>query len=155
MSNLTNRNCPFCQPRIAQSTWLETPHHRVIYNIAPIVPGHSLVVPKQHVSSLLHLSPDEVGQLFQTAQEAVLILLEVFDGQGFDLSLQNGEVAGQTVAHLHVHLVPRRPGDLLDQDWHQQVLDSRSRPRLTAQAIQAAVQRLRETAQKLGVGEIA
>jgi bis(5'-adenosyl)-triphosphatase len=140
--------CPFCDSANETSVWLETPDARVLYNIAPIVPGHSLAIPRRHVASLLELSEAELAALFQTARAAVVILLREFGGAGFDLSVQDGEAAGQTVPHVHVHIVPRKPGDLGDdQDWYEHILDSRSRPRLSPQQMQPVVARLRLAAQ--------
>lgn len=145
MNLAQSTSCPFCRPQIDQSTWLETVDYRVIYNIAPIVPGHSLVIPRRHVAGLLELNDTEVGELFQTARRAATILLAAFQAEGFDLSLQDGEVAGQTVFHLHVHLIPRKKGDLPgDRDWYQEVLDSQSRPRLSDEELQRMVRPLRE-----------
>jgi bis(5'-adenosyl)-triphosphatase len=99
------------------------------------------------VSSLLALTDIELNRLFQLAHQATVILLEVFEGEGFDWSLQDGEVAGQTVPHIHLHIVPRKRGDLLDGDWHRQVLDSVSRPPLSVETLQALVEQLRQAAQ--------
>ncbi len=140
-------NCPFCVPEITRSAWLETPEYRVIYNLAPIVPGHSMVIPKRHVASLLDLSEAELAGLFQLARRAVRVLLAEFQGTGFDLTVQDGEAAGQSIAHLHVHVVPRRPGDLPGQDWHEEVLDSASRPRLAPVEVEAMAARLRVAAE--------
>ncbi len=147
-------NCPFCDPAIKQSTWLETTAYRIIYNIAPIVPGHSLVIPKRHVSSLLDLEEADMSELFLTARRAITILLAEFQGKGFDLSLQDGEAAGQTVPHLHIHIIPRKDGDFpVDQDWYEGVLDSQSRPRLCQKELQSIVRRLRNRA-NLNEGKI-
>jgi len=141
----TIENCPFCSPTIERLSWLETEKVRVVYNTAPLLPGHSLVLPKRHVSSLLELSDSEINELFQVARKAALILLRVFQGDGFDISLQDGEAAGQTVAHLHIHVLPRKFGDpLSNQDWHNQLLDSQSRPRLSDEDLLPIVQKLRE-----------
>jgi bis(5'-adenosyl)-triphosphatase len=139
------QDCPFCNPSISQAAWLETPDYRVIYNIAPIVPGHSMVIPRKHVTSLLELDDAAAAGLFQTARRAVRVLLAEFRADGFDLSLQDGAAAGQTVPHLHLHLIPRKPGDLAEgQDWYEQILDSRARQRLSEKELAAAVQRLRK-----------
>lgn len=143
----TAENCPFCSSTIEQFTWLETEKIRVIYNVSPILPGHSLVLPKRHVSSLLELGDAELNELFHTVRRAVWILLRAFKGEGFDMSLQDGKVAGQTVPHLHVHVFPRKFGDLLtDQNWHSRLLDSQSRPRLSDETLLSIVQMLREEA---------
>lgn len=138
-------NCPFCNVKVKDSVWLETEDFRVIYNIAPVVSGHSLVIPKKHITSLLDLDELALSEIFQVARKAISILLEVFRGEGFDLAVQDGEVAGQTVPHLHVHIMPRKQNDLsTDEDWHQQILDSDKRPRLTNDELGLIVKQLRE-----------
>jgi len=140
-------DCPFCSPEVEQFSWLETDKTRVIYNASPILPGHSLVLPKRHVSSLLELEDAELNELFQTARKAIFVLLQVFQGEGFDMSLQNGQAAGQTISHVHVHIFPRKFGDSLsDKNWHSQLLDSQSRPRLSDGMLISIVRKLRKEA---------
>jgi bis(5'-adenosyl)-triphosphatase len=103
---------------------------------------------------LLALTNLEISHLFQLARRATDILLQEFEGEGFDWTLQDGEAAGQTVPHVHLHVVPRKRGDLLDGDWHQQVLDSASRPPLSAEELQAVVERLRHAAHLSGSHQI-
>jgi len=135
--------CPFCAGAIQSSTYAETLHCRAIYNRAPLVKGHSLVVPKRHVTRLEALSSVELTDLFGLARHVAALLLVAFDCDGYDLSLQQGASAGQTVAHLHAHIVPRRPNDLPHGDWHTQLLDSASRPRLSSTEMAHHVARLR------------
>jgi bis(5'-adenosyl)-triphosphatase len=135
--------CPFCDPGIVTAVFAETPHSRAVYNRAPLVPGHSLVIPTRHVLRLADLDAEELADLFGAARTVSQILLAAYGCDGLDLSLQQGASAGQTVAHLHLHLVPRRPGDLPHDDWHAQLLDSASRPRLTPAEIAHQVVRLR------------
>lgn len=144
-------SCPFCNPKVKEFSWLKTNKIRVIYNAYPILPGHSLVLPKRHVTSLLELEDSELNELFQIARKAILVLLRVFEGEGFDMSLQDGQAAGQTIPHLHVHIFPRKFGDLLsDRNWHAQLLDNQSRPRLADEELLCIVQNLKEETLLLG-----
>jgi diadenosine tetraphosphate (Ap4A) HIT family hydrolase len=110
--------CPFRQDQIQDLTFAESSHTIVIANRHPIVPGHSLVIPRRHVESVFELSAVELADLFRLARTTTRALLAIYEAEGFDWALQEGAVAGQTVAHLHVHLIPRRSGDPADgTDW--------------------------------------
>ncbi len=140
---MQHQACPFCDPSIAAVAYAETEDSRAIYNRAPLVPGHSLVIPKRHITRLQDLGLGELAGLFSMVQRISPLLLAAYGCDGCDLSMQLGESAGQTVAHLHVHVVPRRLGDLPHDDWHAQLLDSALRPRLSADQIAQEVIRLR------------
>ncbi len=135
--------CPFCDPAIQSSTYAETDRFRAIYNLAPLVDGHSLVIPQRHVTCLEDLSAKELVEMLGLVQRVARLLLEAYCCDGYDLSLQQGASAGQTVAHLHLHIVPRRPHDLPHDDWHAQLLDSASRPRLSPAELATHVSCLR------------
>jgi diadenosine tetraphosphate (Ap4A) HIT family hydrolase len=80
----------------------------------PVTPGHTLVIPVRHMSSFFDTTPAE--------REAMLALLEVtkqqlqaeFGPAGYNIGINDGTAAGQTIAHLHMHLIPRYPGDRAD-----------------------------------------
>lgn len=122
----SERPCPFCEPAIFTHVFAEDAGFLAVYNIAPILPGHSLVVPRRHAQSLLELSDDELAFLAAFAQRMTRLLMRVFAADGFDWTVQDGSSAGQTVPHLHLHIIPRRTGDLADPgDWYQALLDAR------------------------------
>jgi bis(5'-adenosyl)-triphosphatase len=152
--NCEPRDCPFCaagNAGLEAATWLEASEALAIYNLAPLVPGHSLVIPRRHAAGLLELSDAEAAALWALARLALAVLMAVYAAEGFDLSLQDGAVAGQTVPHVHLHLVPRRADDALARphgDWHAALLDSAARPRLSAGEMAAEVARLRVAARQ-------
>lgn len=112
-------NCPFCQEKIKLHMFKETGNMMALYNIAPILPGHSLIIPKRHVNSIFNLSDEEFSELFAFAKNVTQLLMNAFDADGFDWSLQESIAAGQSVAHLHLHLIPRKDGDLNHPgDWY-------------------------------------
>lgn len=131
--------CPFCAHDIGEISFYETENFRTIYNRSPILPGHSLLVPKRHIESLLDFSDAELGELMIHASQAIRLLQKAFCSVGFNMSLQEKEEAGQSVPHFHFHLIPRKPDDLPKPgDWYPKlkepqsgVLDSESRPRLS------------------------
>jgi len=124
--------CPFCVPTVAGISFLESDRFRAIVNVAPILPGHSLVIPKRHVESLLELSDDEVTEMVRLSRRAVALLTRFYASDGFDWTIQESEAAGQSVPHLHLHLIPRTRGDLPDSgDWYSRLIELDERPRLT------------------------
>ena len=122
-----SQDCPFCAPWAERATFAEKGNFRALYNISPILPGHSLVVPKLHIKSLMELDEIDLCGFFTFSRSITAFLQEVFGGAGFNWTIQNAEAAGQTVPHLHLHLVPRKAGDLpTPGDWYPALLRSES-----------------------------
>ena len=152
-----NPNCPFCNPSIGASVFYENRDFLALYNIAPVLPGHSLVIPRRHHTSLLTLSTEELTAYFQTARTALIIVLQTFQAEAFDLSLQEKPEAGQTIEHLHIHIVPRLKNDLPHPgDWYplvqrsdDNIIDSADRPALNAAEMRQVVERLRQVARQV------
>ena len=150
------KECPFCNPNREEIKFNESENFLAIYNIAPILPGHSLIIPKRHVESLMGLSNNEVCEMMLFSRDTVKILLEVFVVSGFNWTIQEGEEAGQTVPHFHLHLIPRKPNDLPKPgDWYplmreseSNIIDSSARPRLSAEEMRSIVSRIREFVHK-------
>lgn len=157
MNKVLSQDCPFCRSDVQDTTFAESTSFRAIYNIAPILPGHSLVIPKWHLRSLLELNEAELCEMTVFARDVVRILLKAFGVSAFNWTIQEGEEAGQSVPHLHLHLIPREPNDLpRPGDWYPllqksetEVIDSDTRPRLTADEIKAIVENIRATARKM------
>jgi diadenosine tetraphosphate (Ap4A) HIT family hydrolase len=80
----------------------------------PVSPGHTLLIPKRHAGSFFDLSEQERGELLALLDRAKLVLDDEFQPQGYNIGINDGAAAGQTVPHLHVHLIPRFDGDMLD-----------------------------------------
>jgi len=77
----------------------------------PVSPGHLLLIPCRHVASLFEATEEEMTGLLQ---EAKAMIDEKFHPDGYNVGVNCGEAAGQTVMHLHIHLVPRYRGDMND-----------------------------------------
>ncbi len=121
------RKCPFCAPEISEQIIYESSHALAIYNIAPILPGHSLVIPRKHLESINELNEQELLGFFSFARSTTKILCKAFGSDGFDWSLQESEAAGQSIAHFHLHIIPRKKGDLKKPgDWYPLLEQSRS-----------------------------
>jgi diadenosine tetraphosphate (Ap4A) HIT family hydrolase len=80
----------------------------------PVSPGHTLLIPKRHTGSFFELSPPERSDLLALLDRAKLVLDKEFQPQGYNIGINDGAAAGQTVPHLHVHLIPRYDGDMPD-----------------------------------------
>ena len=86
-------------------------------DLGQVNPGHVLVASKRHAATLFDLTPDEAAALMRTAQRIALAVRAAFDPDGVMLLQANGAVAGQTVGHVHLHVVPRHAGDGIDFSW--------------------------------------
>ena len=134
-------------------------HFIALYNQAPVFPGHSLIIPSRHAHSLLELSEEETAEMMQFSRKVTRLLLKVFEAKAFDWSVQDGEAAGQSVAHLHMHIVPRRTGDRPDPgDWYPEIaqntaeiLDSAFRPKIPPDELERILDKLREQAKEEGL----
>jgi diadenosine tetraphosphate (Ap4A) HIT family hydrolase len=83
----------------------------VIRDGFPISPGHTLVIPKRHVGSFFDLEREELQDVLGLMQRAKRGLDSDFTPDGYNLGINDGPAAGQTVPHLHIHLIPRYVGD--------------------------------------------
>jgi bis(5'-adenosyl)-triphosphatase len=111
--------CPFCSVDNQGIAFASSLSFLAIYNIAPILPGHSLIVPRIHVKSLRSLNDELISELFLFARRVTDTLLTYYNADAFDWSLQDNDAAGQTVQHLHLHILVRHPLDLADPgDWY-------------------------------------
>jgi len=144
--------CLFCQKEIVEKSFYRTKRFSAIYNIAPVLPGHSLIIPNHHYESLFELSEDELGEMMVFARKITSVLITVFVCDGFDWTIQDGVSAGQTVPHLHLHIVPRKSYDLSEKnEWYRkiqqneaQLLDSEHRERLSDVEYNSITKRLAE-----------
>lgn len=143
--------CPFCRIQ-KEAVFAESEHFLALYNIAPILPGHSLVIPKRHVESLMDLNDSELSEFMIFGRNVAKILIKAFKTPSFNWTIQEKEEAGQTIAHLHMHIIPRKQGDLPQPgDWYpllqknqSEVIDSTSRTRLTVQQIREMVSYIKQ-----------
>jgi bis(5'-adenosyl)-triphosphatase len=150
-------DCPFCSDKINPSVFYEEGDYKAIYNIAPVLPGHSLIIPKKHITSLMDLSSEEMALFFDVARKTLRILMKAFSTDAFDWSIQEKPEAGQTIEHLHLHIVPRMKGDLKRPgDWYPLIadhdnflIDSISRNRIHADAMKQITDELKTIAASL------
>lgn len=105
--------CPFCKLDSSRFI-LENEHAVVVHDGYPVSPGHSLIIPKRHISSFFETNPEERSGLLQLLDDMRMVMLRERKADGFNVGINDGEVAGQTVLHLHIHLIPRYFGDMPD-----------------------------------------
>ncbi|XP_072641673.1 bis(5'-adenosyl)-triphosphatase isoform X2 [Canis lupus baileyi] len=96
--------------------FLKTELSFALVNRKPVVPGHVLVCPLRPVERFRDLRPDEVADLFQATQRVGMVVEKHFQGTSLTFSMQDGPEAGQTVKHVHVHVLPRKAGDFHKND---------------------------------------
>ncbi len=106
------KTCPYCSiPEIKERAVAISKHSWSFPTNIPIVPGHILVVPKRCVATFEQMTEAERKDLFTLATKLKKALKKVFHTNGFNIAWNEGEVAGQTVPHFHLHLLPRKIGD--------------------------------------------
>ena len=111
MNNL--KACIFCEIATTDRVIDQTDHTFVIRDAFPVTEGHTLIIPKRHVADYFDLNPSETSDIQELLQKHKA-LIEVNDESvdGFNIGINVGATAGQTVFHVHVHLIPRRIGDV-------------------------------------------
>ena len=107
-----NNPCLFCNIKESGST-LENELAYVSYDTYPVAYGHCLIIPKRHVKNYFDLSEQEIIACYHLIKK-IKIKIENDDDsvQGFNVGTNSGIVAGQSVMHCHIHLIPRRKGDV-------------------------------------------
>ena len=103
-------DCIFCKianGEIPSETVYEDEDFRVILDIAPGVKGHALILPKKHATDLFSLDEETLAKVFPLAKKVAKAVIHATGAKGCNIVQNNGEVAGQTVAHFHTHIIPR------------------------------------------------
>ena len=105
--------CPFCS--IAKERiWAETHTAAAVLDGFPISEGHSLIIPKRHVELLFELPENELLQAWSLVAKVRELLKRKYSPDGFNIGLNEGAAAGQTISHAHIHVIPRRSRDVPD-----------------------------------------
>jgi diadenosine tetraphosphate (Ap4A) HIT family hydrolase len=110
---MTEFNCPFCHPD-ASKVLASNDHALAFLDGFPVTPGHALIVPKRHMVSFFEATAEEQAALFDLVAKVRQLLLAERNPDGFNVGINDGTAAGQTVMHLHIHLIPRYAGDTED-----------------------------------------
>lgn len=99
----------FCTDIINDGIFYKSKHMKAIVDIAPVVPGHSLIIPNRHVADITELTMEELEDFFQTLKKIKPVILKLYgDSSGsYNMTTQIGEYSGMSVRHVHVHIIPR------------------------------------------------
>ncbi len=122
MKQVVDNNCIFCKiahGKIPANTIYEDEDFKVIMDAAPASKGHCIILPKTHAADLFELPEEYCQKIFPVARKCASVLKKVLHCEGLNVLQNNGEPAGQTVFHLHVHLIPRYTGDAVHIKWKE------------------------------------
>ena len=108
-----HEGCPFCGVD-SDSILRESGHGYALRDRYPVSPGHTLIVPTEHVATLYDLPRKAQADLWELVATTRASLAEELDPDGFNIGVNDGAAAGQTVAHAHIHVIPRYDGDVDD-----------------------------------------
>ena len=114
------KDCIFCkiaQGEIPSKTIYEDEKFRVILDLAPVTKGHALILPREHAPNLFELSDETAAEAIVLAKKIAGKIKGKLKCDGLNLLQNNGETAGQTVNHFHIHVIPRYEGDGQELGW--------------------------------------
>lgn len=120
MNKQINDDCIFCKlanGEIPTNSIYEDDNFNVIMDASPASKGHCIILPKTHAANLYELPEEYAREIFVVAKKCAKVLKETLHCDGLNVLQNNGEVAGQTVFHLHVHLIPRYKDDKVKIKW--------------------------------------
>ena len=108
--------CPFCNLDPEREIIIETATAYSIFDKFPVSNGHALIVPKRHCPDYFELTPDEQTDCWSMVNTIKQILVLKYHPDGFNVGINVNEEAGQTIPHVHIHLIPRYKGDVKDPE---------------------------------------
>lgn len=112
--------CLFCNianGKFDSATIFENSEFRVILDKFPSGKGHTLVMPKKHYDNILEMDEQSVAKMFVIASKMAKVIKKILKCDGINILQNNGEAAGQTVNHVHVHIIPRFENDNVNIKW--------------------------------------
>lgn len=107
----SEKGCPFCQPIAERQIITESATVYATNDRHPISKGHSLIIPKRHTFDYFSLRFKEQQAIWLVVNRVKQLLTEQYQPKGFNIRINNGPIAGQTIPHVHIHLIPRYEGD--------------------------------------------
>jgi len=110
---MANKICPFCAIPEEECSGLNE-HAAAFRDEYPLAEGHTLVIPKRHVASIFDLSNEEYRDLWELTRAMRVEISGEQNPAGFNIGINDGAAAGQTVSHAHIHIIPRHDGDVPD-----------------------------------------
>ena len=137
---MRDENCIFCKianGEIPSATLYEGDDFRIILDLGPASKGHALLLPKEHYENLYMLPDELAAKALPVAKKMITKLTEVLGCDGYNVVQNNGETAGQTVFHFHMHLIPRYKGDQVGLGWKMGELTDEERDDILAKLREA------------------
>lgn len=129
---MKDANCIFCKianGEVPSKTLYEDDGFRVILDLGPATKGHALILPKEHYANLYDLPEETAGEAMKLAKKMAARMKERLGCEGLNLVQNNGDLAGQTVFHFHMHMIPRyqadgqkigwKPGELTEEELEE------------------------------------
>ncbi|KAK9457940.1 HIT-like domain-containing protein [Dipodascopsis uninucleata] len=110
---------------VTRQVFYKSKHSFALVNLKPLLPGHVLVCPFRVVPRIRDLTAEEMADLFVTVQKVSKVIEDVYQGQSLNIAVQDGPLAGQSVPHVHCHIIPRKLNDLPDVDDVYKLLNSK------------------------------
>jgi len=113
--------CIFCKianGEIPSETLFENDEFRVILDLGPATRGHALILPKNHFADIYEIPEEQAAKAMVLAKKIAIQMKEKMHCDGFNIVQNNGEAAGQTVLHFHMHLIPRYKDDNQKIGWN-------------------------------------
>lgn len=128
-------NCIFCKianGEVPSATIYEDEDFRAILDLGPASKGHALLLPKEHYADLFALPDETAEKVLPVAKKIVSRMKDVLGCDGYNLVQNNGECAGQTVFHFHMHMIPRYKDDKVGLGWKMGELSDADRDEILA-----------------------
>lgn len=117
---MAEENCIFCKiiaGEIPSTAVYEDDDFKAILDVNPAARGHVIIIPKKHAANIYELEDEDAAKVFPIAKKIAAALQKTYGCDGVNVLQNNGEAAGQTVFHLHVHVIPRYYDDDIKIKW--------------------------------------
>lgn len=121
MERVVNEDCIFCKlasGEIPSNAIYEDEDFKVIMDLSPASKGHCIILPKTHAANVFELPDAYCEKVMKVAKKCAGVLMNVLKCEGINILQNNGEAAGQTVFHFHMHLIPRYHDDKVEIKWN-------------------------------------
>ncbi len=119
---MRDENCIFCKilaGEIPSTAVYEDDDFKAILDVNPAARGHVIILPKNHAANIYELPDEDASKIMVVAKKIATAIEKAYHCDGVNILQNNGEAAGQTVFHLHVHVIPRFKGDTVNIGWKQ------------------------------------
>jgi len=140
--NKSNERCIFCKiinKSIPNAFVFEDDKFLVFLDKYPINYGHTLIVPKDHFDNILKMPTNLVGEMYSLVPKIAKAIITTIDGNGFNVSQNNGKSANQIIPHVHVHIVPRFSVEKIKGQWPTRKIAKIEELKILAETIKANI----------------